>query len=252
MEKLPLQKLQESFQSDILKQRFKNPKLLPWVIDSPTCSSLERLHVYQKGCCYRFLEILEIDFPRVQQLLGKRNFEQCVLEFSLKYPSVYRSANFYGERFPKFIRNSHWSKKAPALSEVAFVEWEMSRFYFAATPEFRIQEQLSLVSENNYEILQFEVVEYITLFSCHFDLTLKKPKKSRTKFYFRVYRKQFDGELEKISREEFHALQQIRKGKTLSQVLESLYRKFKFKDIDQWQKWFVEWVRNGILYSVKS
>lgn len=139
------------------------------------------------------------------------------------------------------------------LQDLVEVEWQFAQFYFFSDVEYLIKEKLATLDPEKLDSLFLSVIPALSFLESNFDLSkknLKNLRKTKQPLYFLIYRKNFDCVLEKVSKEEFFALKKIQAGKNLDQVLESLYRQFKFKDLQQWQSWFIKWVSSGILYDL--
>lgn len=99
------------------------PSCAQWIVSR---ANIERLSVYAEGYFLRLKEVLEQDFPRAKDALGKR-FHPLVVAYLKEHPSRFRSLSEVGRRLPVFL--SHHSYP-PGLCELARFEWEFHEALF--------------------------------------------------------------------------------------------------------------------------
>ncbi len=80
------------------------------------------LSVYGDGYYYRLIEVLGLDFLRLQQYLGDEAFFEMAKAYITRYPSQSPSVRYVGQNLPTFLQSPPYSDN-PILAEIALFDW---------------------------------------------------------------------------------------------------------------------------------
>jgi hypothetical protein len=101
---------------------------------NPRLSPAAMLDVYNGGYLSRLVEVMQIDFGGVQQVLGDDAFRQLVAKFLRAHPSRHANLNQLGAPFPAFVARQRALPQRPFLAELARLERTLCEAFDA--PEF--------------------------------------------------------------------------------------------------------------------
>lgn len=106
-------------------------------------SSLERLEIYNRQYWFRLYSSFEDDFPGLQAVLGRRQFERVMRAYLDECPSISFTLRDLGSRLHAWLTNhkEFTAPKSRLAEDIAGLEWAHIEAYDAATtppptPEF--------------------------------------------------------------------------------------------------------------------
>ena len=73
------------------------------VLPSRQLTSVERLEIYAHMYYARLLEVMEVEYPTLRQILGPHAFAAACRRFVAKHPSRSRTLGSLSARFPDFL-----------------------------------------------------------------------------------------------------------------------------------------------------
>jgi hypothetical protein len=85
-----LRRILEEFQEYVLHQ---DQSILNHILPNARMNSLERCEVYGVGYYLRLIEVLTIDYPMIQKLMGEDKFESLARAYIDANPSLFYSVN---------------------------------------------------------------------------------------------------------------------------------------------------------------
>lgn len=91
-----------------------------------------RLAFYRGNLHAIWNQALANAYPVLQQLVGRESFEQMACAYGLAFPSVCGDLNYFGVDLPRFLSTASMSAAYPYFSDVAALEWQVHRAYYAA------------------------------------------------------------------------------------------------------------------------
>ncbi len=100
-------------------------------LDLPASMSM-RLEIYANTRRATLTHALALTFPAVRALVGAAFFEAMAEAFAATTPPVSAYLNDYGAELPRFVRSYAPAAAVPYLSDVARLEWAVSRACHAA------------------------------------------------------------------------------------------------------------------------
>lgn len=162
MKPLALSELQKQI-SEAITGESLSESIAPLVRVTPAFSSSQRLGVYQFAFRTRMIESLEQDFSITRKLIGDSTFEELVLEFVRKIPSVFPSIAEISRGFPSFLKSTY--SESSAIFDVAQFEWilvETSNAWLASEStlsglnQLPSDEQLQVMLRKNPSVCLFE------------------------------------------------------------------------------------------------
>lgn len=106
-------------------------------------TSLERLEIYNRQYWFRLYASFEDDFPGLQAVLGRRQFERVMRAYLDECPSISFTLRDLGSRLHSWLTNhkEFTAPKSRLAEDIALLEWAHIEAYDAATtptptPEF--------------------------------------------------------------------------------------------------------------------
>jgi hypothetical protein len=231
--------LQREFSSHLLKENDLDIlKSLPYSQQE----SLARLNIYRNNVMGNFESVLSSIFEVVKKIVGDKYFDQLVREYILLYPSTSGNLDYYGDSFPKFIKQKTKEHKLLYLEDISELELLYHKSYFAkdAKKTFDI-ERFQKISPERYKDLSFEIHPSCYLFSSKFPIfsiwknniedLQKKITISDNGEYVLIERADNSSSITKLSEEEFLFLSYIKAKNKLYETYQKIYRKTK-KELD--------------------
>ena len=93
---------------------------------SPTSAA-----IYIEGYRARLLEVLELDYPRLRQLLGTALFSKLAERYAASHLSRTRSIRWFGAAFAEFLGRPPYCYRHPWLADIARFEWALGETFDA-------------------------------------------------------------------------------------------------------------------------
>jgi hypothetical protein len=88
----------------------------------PACCSHPFLAVYDRAYDARLAEILTVDFPAVQALLGNEEFDASAGAYIRNHSSKYRSVRWLGRLFADWVQTTPPYDELPVVADMAAFE----------------------------------------------------------------------------------------------------------------------------------
>lgn len=109
--------LQRKIIKELKKESLSND-FIDFIKEKPPISPRERFAIYQSAYRLRMVESLRDDFPRVEEKVGRKEFEKLAWTFILNRPSTYASLSEVSQKFPLFLKSI-----SEELQELASMDW---------------------------------------------------------------------------------------------------------------------------------
>lgn len=154
-----LAELQTIFQGDILRSR---GKILSHLSTPPRGDTARRLGVYADAYRSRLVEALANDYPALQRLLGKSDFEGAAHAFIVTHRSRLPNLRWYGGGLARFLsRMSPWRRR-PLLADLARFEWALGLAFDAADAPVAMARDVSAVAPADWPRLRLRLHPSVT------------------------------------------------------------------------------------------
>ncbi len=217
---------------DAIRQRDTDIQKLSGLLVSPFENGL---HLYRDSQRAQRRQVLKQAYPVLCQLVGMQCFHALADTYAEETPSLSGDLHLYGASFSDFVCQSPVCAGYPYLAEVARLEWQVHRIYYAADQELLTLHQLisqcgaeidrmmqvKLKISDCVQIMQFKgnVTE---IWLAHQNGDVDGLAWQEYVQYAVVSRPVWRAEVSVISAPEFQALSSIAAGNTLSDALTHL------------------------------
>lgn len=124
-----LRGLQAEFQSSLLSGE---RDFIRRVVGANEAEAAARLDVYRNAYRLRLREALQVDYPKLELLLGDEAFAGLCDDYIAAYPSHHPSLRWFGRAMADFLINTAPYRDQPVLSEMAAFEWAQGLVFDAS------------------------------------------------------------------------------------------------------------------------
>jgi len=238
-------------------------------------TSFERLEIYNRQYWFRILSSFAEDFPGLRAVLGDKQFDAVAKAYLRACPSQSFTMRDLGSKLEGWLRKhrSAAGSRSDLALDMIRLEWaEINAFDGKAEPALK-PEELAAADASK---LRLRLQPYIQLLDLRYpvdDLLLEVRDKEDGEFasnafreqrkrkrihavarlkpsaiFLAVHRLDFSVYFRRLEREEFLILRELREGKTVSQAMESAFRRSSTDTEDrpsQVQSWFHAWAALG-------
>ena len=238
-------------------------------------TSFERLEIYNRQYWFRVLDSFSEDFPGLRAVLGDRLFNAVAKAYATDCPSRTFTLRNLGSQLERWLRkHPSWAGSRQKLAlDMVRLEWaDIEAFDGKAEPALR-PEDLSGATGTK---LRLRLQPYIQLLDLRYpvdDLLLSVRDDADTEFasnalnerrkrkkvlavarlkpasiFLAVHRLDFSVYFRRLEREEFVLLSSFRRGKSLSQAIESALRRSSIPSAEKLadiERWFHTWAALG-------
>lgn len=227
---LPLLKYQQSFYKAIFKN---DPQILEEIV-GPLEDFNERFTIYRDNVFVSFKEVLKDDFPICKKILGDQKFNQAAFEFARNFPSTESCLFKYGKQFPTFL--GIFYSTYPYIKDIAQLEWIQKKLYYCRDTPSLDKKEFEAIAPENYPRLKFQFHKATYFLKSSYALeeilaeaALEKPEFEWCSMFRETYclliRPHHKVQLHWLAANEFHFLEELYNGKTLSQAVDSTLSK---------------------------
>lgn len=164
---MSLHQVQNLFQCYLTEDALEG--ILPEITDDARLGARKRLGVYFDAYRLRLLDIMKIDFEKTYTLLGDHGFEEAFFGYLKGHPSTHFSVRYFGQHFADFLAKTAPFSEHPVVSEMATFEWLVSHTLDAADAPVLTQEDLSVVSPQDWPFLTFALHPSVISTCFHYD-----------------------------------------------------------------------------------
>jgi hypothetical protein len=130
----PLERLQADF-LDFIRGR-RDDAMAGKVRSTRKADAATLLAVYRDAYALRLLEALETNYGVLKRVLGNADFDRMGRAYIAEHPSRHFSIRWFGDRLAGFLSAAAPWRDAPALAELARLEWALATAFDSpdATP----------------------------------------------------------------------------------------------------------------------
>jgi hypothetical protein len=240
-------------------------------------TSFERLEIYNRQYWFRLLSCMNEDFPGLRAILGGPQFEKMSTAYICDCPSRSFTLRNLGAQLETWLReHPEWLQDKQALAlDMVRLEWaDIEAFDGQAKPALRASDLAAHANPN----LRLNLQPYIQLLDLKYpvdDLLLavrdgddegsdfasnafqerKKKKKVHAvarlqpaQIFLAVHRLDFSVYFRRVSREEFHLLAALRRGRGIQPAIEMAFRTSSVPEKERAsavRHWFQTWAMLG-------
>lgn len=144
--------LQRAFQDYVLAS---SGAFTAQVRDTSKADRVTLLDVYRDGYALRLIEVLTIDFPGVQAMVGPEGFDAMARGYIAHHPSRHPSVRWFGRRLADFLARTAPYDSAPTLAEMARFEWALGEAFDSIDVEPVRADAIMAVPPEAWETIAF-------------------------------------------------------------------------------------------------
>ncbi len=233
---------------------------LDLIIGTETLSAQDRVAIYAEAYFVRITNALASEFKSVHRIVEAHQehlFPRLIAEYLRAYPSRYTSLDEVGRDLSVFLRGHPVERLIPFIAELADLEWRMNESHFAPLAVLFEPSVLQQIPEHAWPDVRFEFDPSLRLIQSQWEIDRvwlgETDFPEVGDFYFLVSRSRTDFEvgIRRIQQAEFQVLQKALAGWTLGQISDDFVSMDEGREEAEIQKWFGDWVRSGILASIR-
>jgi len=109
------------------------------IISTDNALAEHRLGAYYNAYRIRLIDCLAVDYPALEQILGREAFEYLVLDYLQHYPSRHPSVRWFGQHLPQYLRDVYRGEDQDFLQELASYEWAQTLIFDAVNSDRLVQ-----------------------------------------------------------------------------------------------------------------
>jgi hypothetical protein len=256
-----LQQLQEELQAHLL---VGDNKIVTQVIRQKPDTIEDRLAVYSDAYHWRLLEVLEIDYAVLRDLLGETDFEQLGFAYLDAHPSHSFSIDQVGRYLSEFLAETTPYSQQPHLSELAALVWALSETIDAADAPILTANDLAAIPQEEWSEMCIGLHPSVQLLACRWNSVAlwqalanqqkpPTPKKLAEEMGVVVWRKELQSYYCVLSPQEAWVMQTLQQGISFGEICEGLLQWLPETEVAQYAvNLLLRWVSDGMLSSIKN
>jgi putative DNA-binding protein len=202
------------------------------ILPSKTMQPLERLAVYQSMYPLRMRDALAADYPGLAAFLGHGRFFEFVLAYVRVFPSHSYTFARLGDHVPEFLEKTRRFPHTPFLRELASLERAINEVFDADEEDAGTPATPLRPVSADWEARRFAVAPTLRLLAFRHAVgpaldALKAGKRPATRpraTWAVLHRRRFAVTRLDLTREEFHLLGALARGRTLGSALRGAVR----------------------------
>lgn len=244
---------QQALEAAEAKAGFETGSAETLILPSPTLAPQERLEIYRGMYLLRMEEAMEIDFPAIQDRVGKRKFSSLVADYVRSYPSTSYTLDHLGRGFSEYLFHSNACDEGAFLSELASLEWAICMAGIAHDSPYLTLESLAEVDPERFVEMRLECVPALQLLTfqhnvnevyrawCGTDEWISVRSES-TRLV--VWRHKLDVWRQDLTVEAYELLEQLCAGLPLGNALDLVIDRHQIGEQECFE-WFQNWLKEG-------
>lgn len=220
------------------------------LFSTPSDQLVGRLAFYRGNLSAIWSQALANAYPVLQKLVGLEFFEQMARAYGRAFPSQLGDLNHFGAELPKFLARMPETADYPYFPDVAALEWQVHRAYYAADADLlSLPALLTAVGDGVQQVrmgwhpaAQLHASDWasVPIWQAHQSVALDQaPDNLRHASYALITRLDWRVAVLPIARADYLALQALSQGDSLENALElALECDPDFNISNQLQRWF--------------
>jgi len=253
-----LEQILEDFQEYVFHE---DKKIFDHILPNSRMTAEERASIYAEGFYLRLVEVLTIDYPMIQKLMGDEAFEKLGMAYVKANTPNHFSVNLFGRHMAKFLRSE--KKIEPFYADMAEFEWELQLVLNTADgPQITIDE-LAKIPPESWGFMQFKLHPSVSTLDFNHNVSDvwralnddKKPSEFQrydqgvTHIFWRFELKAY---FVPIDLQQAWMLQAIREGKTFGEICEGLLEWISEDDVAQFAAQTLHgWISEGLFSEIQ-
>lgn len=232
---------------------FKEGSAESLILPSPTLEPRERIQIYRGMYLLRMQEALQIDFPAVEERVGKERFFELVGQYVERHPSQSYTLDHLGRKFSAFLKEVDANGEGGFLSELAHLEWALCMVAIAPDSPTLLMTDLASVTPDNFVNLRIEPVPALEVMSFQHDVNsyFKAWSNEETappimveESHLAVWRHELNVWRMNLPPSAHFFLSRLVEGRRLGEALDQTIDKYQAEEEDLFD-WFQTWVSEG-------
>jgi len=127
------------------------------IISTENALAEHRLGAYYNAYRIRLIDALAVDYPALENILGREAFEYLALDYLQRYPSRQPSVRWFGQHLPAYLAEYYQDEDAEFVRELASYEWAQTTVFDASDSVELFQlEDMARVPGEAWPALTFE------------------------------------------------------------------------------------------------
>lgn len=258
-----LRQIQEDFQ----KQLLDTDNALEQHIAIPyKGKASDRIGVYTYAYGARLIEVLGKDFPQLKRLLGEHAFETMGHAYVRAQPSHHYSIAEFGGHLHHFLTTTAPYQEKPALSEMAQLEWAISKATTATNAAVLTMADMQAIPQTEWPNIHLTLHPSVAILSFHYNIPQiwrdlvsekfvgkPKPKAYKQTVNYAVWRYELIAQFSELPLHEAWMLQAFQADQDFTSVCAALCDKF--ADDQQAAQYIIgciiRWLNAGLLSAVR-
>jgi hypothetical protein len=187
-----------------------------------------RMNVYAEAYFSRLVETLGEDFRALRACLGRDSFMKCVAEYLKVFPPTRFNISEAGRDLPGFLRTQAPWREAVWPGELAGLEWEILRSFYADEAKPIDPSSLETLSPEAWSRARLELHPAASLLQATYPVDQIWRERSlgwqpdQASLFFLLVRREASGQVrvERLERATFEILCRMRDGATLLEICE--------------------------------
>lgn len=198
-----------------------------YIIGEELADAKTRLAVYHHAYRTRLIDVLAVNYPKLNEILGTEIFHDLSEQYLYHHPSNFKSARWFGDKLPFYLRTIPPYSKEPYWAELAKLEWTMTLAFDAADCQALTENSLLSLTAEEWPNLTFKKHPSVYMLEMNYDICTFWQNKfipdlePQTQQIL-VWRQDFQAYFTKLSSDEASALRSALQGKTFSDICEAL------------------------------
>lgn len=254
-----LASVQAQFTAALLQQRGVVSHELPL-----TGLSLSRFSYYRGNLNAIWYATLKNAYPVLHQLVGEDFFWQMACEYGEAYPSRSGDLNQFGAELPLYLAASESLTDYPYFADVARLEWQLHKSYYAANSEALSLQVLIATAASRGVALSSAILQNqaaVSLYAsskCGLDIWLAHqqsdpfvfPSQTEKQNYGVIVRQNWKPQVVRLEKTEWMVLNKLFRGETLEKALDyALSHDCTFPIQSSLNRWFhLEIFSEGVIF----
>ena len=223
------------------------------ILPSHSLQPRERISIYRRMYLLRMHEALTVDFPAVEQWVGKERFREVVANYVEKHPSQSYTLDHLGRHFASFLAETNEGESGAWLSELAQLEWALCEIFGEKDSPVLTMSDLHAVDPDDFDRLVLTTIPALRLLSFDYDvnpvykqwvedLAMEEPSKKSA--WLVCWRQEFELWRSSMTEAAKAFLVALQEKKTLGEAIDQTIGAHESSE-EQLFEWFQTWVADG-------
>jgi len=204
------------------------------IISTENALAEHRLGAYYNAYRIRLIDALAVDYPALENHLGREAFEDMALDYLQRYPSRQPSVRWFGQHLPAYLAEYYRGEDTEFMCELAHYEWAQTTVFDAADSVELFQlGDMAQVPGEAWPELSFEFKAALLWLDLHWNVPQvetaldngqEPPQRQRSDIMQRwlLWRRDYKTHWRSLDVHEAWALEQASNGANFAEICEGL------------------------------